>query len=106
MAVGSPPRVLIADDHAPTRAVVRRAVEDDGFIVCAEVPDADEAIHAARETHPNVALLDIRMPGSGIRAARVITNEQPGVAIVMLTVSADDSDLFSAFSAGATGVTC
>jgi len=103
VAVGSPLRILIADDHAPTRAVVRRAVEDDGFLVCAEVADADEAIRAARETHPDVALLDIRMPGSGIRAARVITNEQPQVAIVMLTVSAEDSDLFSAFSAGATG---
>ena len=103
MAVGFPPRVLIADDHAPTRAVVRRAVEEDGFLVCGEVSDADEAIRAVRETEPDVVILDIRMPGSGIRAARVIGREFPGVSIVMLTVSAEDTDLFSAFSAGATG---
>ncbi|MGA3354743.1 MAG: response regulator transcription factor [Acidimicrobiales bacterium] len=103
MAVGFPPRVLIADDHAPTRAVVRRAVEEDGFLVCAEAPDANEAIRAARETEPDVALLDIRMPGSGIRAARIISSDRPEVSIVMLTVSAEDADLYSAFSAGATG---
>ena len=86
--------VLIADDHAPTRAMVRRAVEDGGFLVCADVPDADGAIHAARETRPDVALLDIRMPGGGIRAAEVIGTEQPRTSIVMLTVSAEDDDLF------------
>jgi len=95
--------VLIADDHAPTRAMVRRAVEDGGFLVCADVPDADGAIHAARETRPDVALLDIRMPGSGIRAAEVIGTEQPRTSIVMLTVSAEDDDLFAALSAGASG---
>jgi len=101
--VTSGPSVLIADDHAATRAVVRRAVQDGGFLVCADVADADAAIRAARETRPDVALLDVRMPGGGIRAAEVIGAEQPEVSIVMLTVSADDDDLFSALSAGASG---
>ncbi len=103
MALARPQRVLIADDHAPTRAIVRRAIEDDGFVVCADVPDADEAIRVARTQKPNVALLDVRMPGGGVHAAEVISAHQPEVSIVMLTVSADDEDLFSALAAGASG---
>ena len=103
MAVIVQPRVLIADDHAATRALIRRAVEDDGFLVCAEAPDATGAIRAARETSPDVVLLDVRMPGGGIRAAEVIRTKQPEVFIVMLTISATDEDLFSAISAGASG---
>ena len=103
MAVVPGRRVLIADDHAPTRAVVRRAIEDGGFVVCADVADADAAIRATRDTTPDVVLLDVRMPGSGIRAAEVIGTEHPDIPIVMLTVSDEDSDLFSALSAGASG---
>ncbi len=103
MAVDQGRRVLIADDHAPTRAMMRRAVEDGGFHVCADVRDAAGAIRAARETRPDVVLLDVRMPGGGIHAADVIGTEQPDLPIVMLTISDDDSDLFSALAAGASG---
>ncbi len=103
MAVSAGARVLIADDHAPTRAMVRRAIETGGFLVCADVADADGAIRASRETRPDVVLLDVRMPGNGIRAAAVIGTEQPNVPIVMLTISDEDGDLFSALSAGASG---
>jgi DNA-binding NarL/FixJ family response regulator len=103
MAIALGQRVVIADDHAPTRAHLRRVVEEDGFIVCAEVSDADEAIRAARTTTPDVVLLDVRMPGGGVHAAEVIATRQPKISIVMLTVSADDHDLFSALAAGASG---
>ena len=103
MAIKLGPRVLIADDHAPTRAMVRKAIEDEGFLVCAEVADAKSAIRAADETRPDIAILDIRMPGGGILAANRIATEQPDVLIVMLTVSDEDQDLFSALSAGASG---
>jgi DNA-binding NarL/FixJ family response regulator len=76
---------------------------DDGFDVCAEVSDADSAVRAARETKPLAALLDVRMPGNGIRAAESIHREFPSVAVVMLTVSAEDADLFAALAAGASG---
>ena len=95
--------VLIADDHPPTRAGVRAALERDGFVVCAEVADAQAAIEAARRECPDVCLLDIHMPGEGIRAAEVIGNELPDVAVVMLTVSRSDADLFDALRAGASG---
>ena len=96
-------RVLIADDHVPTRAGVRDALERDGWSVCGEAADADEAVRLTRETQPEVCLLDITMPGNGIQATRVIAREHPDIAIVMLTASRDDRDLFDALRAGAVG---
>ena len=98
------PRVLIADDHAPTRAGVRRVLEEAGFTVCAEEADATRAVEAALRVRPDVCLLDVRMPGGGgVAAAAEIARRLPEVRIVMLTVSRDDDDLFDALRAGATG---
>jgi DNA-binding NarL/FixJ family response regulator len=96
-------RVLIADDHPPTRSGVKSALERDGFVVCAEAADARGAIDAARRELPDVCLLDIHMPGDGIHAAETIAHELPDAAVVMLTVSRTDSDLFNALRAGASG---
>ena len=96
-------RVLLADDHAPTRAGVRDVLERKGFEVCADVPNATAAVAAALAERPDVCLLDIRMPGSGIAAAAEISAALPDTAIVMLTVSRDDADLFDALRAGACG---
>jgi two-component system nitrate/nitrite response regulator NarL len=96
--------VLVADDHARTRAMVRTALERSGeFRVCAEAPDSDSAVRAAKEWQPDVCLLDINMPGSGIAAAARITAALPDTAVVMLTVSRQDEDLFDALRAGASG---
>lgn len=98
-----PHRVLIADDHPPTLAGVRDALERSGWDVVAAVPDAWKAVEAARDIRPDVCLLDITMPGNGIRAASQISQELPETAIVMLTASRDDRDLFDALRAGALG---
>jgi DNA-binding NarL/FixJ family response regulator len=99
-----PLRVLIADDHAPSRDDVRRALEgDERFAVCASVADAAEAIQAAVRERPDLCLLDIRMPGSGLAAAWEIAARLPQAKIVMLTVSDDNDDLFTALRAGADG---
>lgn len=98
-----PWRVLLADDHPPTRAGVRYTLEAAGMVVCAEAADADGAVDAALRERPDVCLLDIHMPGSGINAARAITRELPDTRVVMLTVSRDDEDLFEALRAGASG---
>jgi len=95
--------VLLADDHPLARFGARRALESGGFTVCAEAVDAEEAIYAAIRERPDVCLLDIAMPGSGIVAAEAIAAEVPESAIVMLTVSRSDSDLFAALRAGAAG---
>ena len=98
------PRVLIADDHAPSRDDIQRALErDQRFGVCASVADAARAIQAAVRERPDVCLLDIRMPGDGLAAAWEIAARLPQAKIVMLTVSDDDADLFAALRAGAHG---
>jgi DNA-binding NarL/FixJ family response regulator len=79
------------------------ALEGHGFTVCAEVGDAAGAVEAARREQPAVCLLDVHMPGGGIAAAEQISAELPGTAIVMLTVSTDEDDLFAALRAGASG---
>jgi DNA-binding NarL/FixJ family response regulator len=96
-------RVLIADDHAPTRDDVRWALEKGGLTVCAEVADAAHAVQQALETKPDICLLDLRMPGGGVPAAWEIAARLPTTKIVMLTVSDDDASLFSALRAGAVG---
>ena len=95
--------VLVADDHPPTRAGVRLALESGGFSVCAEVGDAAAAVEAAVRLRPNICLLDIHMPGNGIAAADEISRRVPEAAVVMLTVSQGDDDLFDALEAGAIG---
>jgi len=97
-------RVLIADDHAPTRADMREAVEqDDGFVVCAEAADGAAAVQAALRERPDLCLLDIRMPGSGIAATREITSRVAETKVVLITVSLDEDDLLNALRAGAAG---
>jgi len=98
-----PISVLVADDHPPARAYVRTALESDGFEICAEVGDASAAVAAALVQRPDVCLLDIRMPGNGVAAAAEIASRLPETSVVMFTVSRDDSDLFDALRAGASG---
>lgn len=96
-------RIMLADDHARVRAQVRQALEAGGCEVCGEGATAQEAVDLVAEHSPDVALLDIHMPGSGIAAAAEITRRLPQTAVVMLTRSAEDEDLFDALRAGAAG---
>ncbi|HYI32663.1 MAG TPA: response regulator transcription factor [Glaciibacter sp.] len=96
-------RVVLADDHAGIRTQVRTAIEAGGCIVCAEGATAEEAIELTLEHKPDVVLLDIHMPGNGIHAAQQINRQRPQTAIVMLTQSTDDDDIFDSLRAGAAG---
>ena len=95
--------VVMADDHAPIRDRIREALEAGGCRVLAEGASADDAVRLTLEHRPDVALLDIHMPGSGIRAAQEIGRALPETAIVMLTQSREDDDLFDSLRAGASG---
>ena len=104
MADTSRLRVLIADDHEPTRFEVRRAIENDArFSVCADAPDAAGAVAAALRERPDLCLLDIDMPGNGLAAAAEIRSRLPNTTLVMLTVSEDEHDLSLALRAGVAG---
>lgn len=103
-AIGGGRRVVIADDHVPTRAGVRDALERAGFVVCGEASDGPAAVDVALRERPDAVVLDVHMPGGGgIDAAEQIAMRLPGTAIAMLTVSADEEDLFAAIQAGAVG---
>lgn len=96
--------IVVADDHPLLRGGVVLSLEEHGhFTVVAQAGTADEAV-AAVDTHlPDIALLDISMPGSGLTAAAEIARRFPSVKIVMLTVSENDDDLLSALKSGARG---
>jgi DNA-binding NarL/FixJ family response regulator len=91
-------RVVIADDHARIRGRIREALEAGGCEVCAEGATAEEAVQLALEHRPDVVL-----PGNGIRAARQLSRALPHTAVVMLTQSREDEDLFDSLRAGASG---
>lgn len=97
--------ILVADDHSVVRAGLRALLERQGrYRVVAEAGTGEEAIAKAKEFKPNVAVLDIRMPGvSGIEACRQITQAVPDCKVIMLTSYAEDELLFSAIQAGASG---
>lgn len=98
-------RILIADDHSIVRTGLRSLLEHQGhFKVVAEASTGEEAIRLAKEHRPDVAVLDIRMPGvSGIEACRKIIEAVPTCKIIMLTSYAEDELLMAAIQAGASG---
>ncbi|WP_237565594.1 response regulator [Ornithinimicrobium cavernae] len=98
-----PLTVVIADDHARLRARVREALEAGGCTVLGEAATAEQAVQLVAQHGPRVALLDINMPGDGLAAARRISTDHPDTAVVMLTQSEEDEDLFDSLRAGASG---
>jgi two-component system response regulator DevR len=98
-------RILIADDHSVVRAGLRALLErQENYRVIAEASTGEEAVTKAQEAKPDVAVLDIRMPGlSGIEACRQIVQSVDGCKVIMLTSYAEDELLFAAIQAGAAG---
>jgi DNA-binding NarL/FixJ family response regulator len=97
-------RVLIADDHALFRDGLRSLLEAHGIDVVAEARNGREAVELARIHHPEVVLMDLAMPElDGLGATRLLTAELPEIAVVVLTASEDDEDLFEAVKSGAQG---
>ncbi len=98
-------RILVADDHSVVRAGLRALLERQaGFRVVAEASTGEEAVKQAEEHQPDVAVLDIRMPGlSGIEACRRIVKAVPHCRVIMLTSYAEDELLMAAIQAGAAG---
>ena len=97
-------RILLADDHPLFRDGVASLLEAWGHEVVGQAADGAQAVDLAARLHPDLVLMDVRMPGvSGLTATQRIKDADPSVGIVMLTVSEDEDDLFVAIKAGAQG---
>jgi two-component system response regulator DesR len=98
-------RILLAEDQTMVREALASLLSlEDDIEVVAQVDRGDAVLAAARDTHPDVALLDIEMPGAdGISAARQLSEEMPGCAILILTTFGRPGYLRRAMESGARG---
>jgi two-component system, NarL family, nitrate/nitrite response regulator NarL len=97
-------RIVVADDHPLFREGVITSLRTAADIeIVGQAADAEGAVRIVREQVPDLALLDVTMPGGGLEAARNIATACPATRIVMLTVSEDEDDLLAAMKAGASG---
>ncbi len=98
-------RVLVVDDHPMWRNGVRADLEASGKVeVVGEAADGGEAIETAREVMPDVILMDLQLPQvSGVDATRAIIEESPHTKILVLSASAEETDVLEAVKAGASG---
>jgi DNA-binding NarL/FixJ family response regulator len=98
-------RVVLADDQPLIRSGLRVLIADTGDItVVGEAGTGGEAVRLARDTRPDVVVMDIRMPGmDGIEATRQVTAEPQPPAVLMLTTFDDDDYVYAALRAGASG---
>ncbi len=101
--LGEPITVLLVDDHALVRQGVRAFLEtQDDLTVVAEAGGGEEAIKLAAEHAPDVALMDLIMPGmDGVETTRQLVAKSPRTNVVMLTSYHDDEHVFPAIRAGA-----
>jgi len=98
-------RIVVADDHALVREGIRRVLDEEpGFEVVAEVADGETALRRVSELKPDVAVLDISMPGlSGLDVARRLREEHPEVRALILSMHDDTEYVLRAVRAGAAG---
>jgi DNA-binding NarL/FixJ family response regulator len=95
-------RVLLADDHQILRDGIRRGLESAGETVVGEAENGEEAVALARETEPDIVLMDLSMPVlDGVGATRRIREEVPSAKVVVLTMHDDPERTRAALQAGA-----
>lgn len=97
-------RLVIADDHPAFRAGLRVLLEDSGLDVVAVAADGPSAVEAVLETRPDVALLDLQMPGlTGVEVTKRLAEVAPETRVLVLTMIEADETVLAAIRAGAWG---
>ena len=95
-------RVLITDDAAFMREMLREIIAEGGYEVVAEAADGEEALERFNEHHPDVVTLDIVMPGkSGLEVLRELTALEPSACVVMCSALGQEALVMEALEAGA-----
>lgn len=98
------PTVLLADDHKIVRDGLRALLEQHNLKVIGEAEDGENALKLARESRPDIAIVDVSMPGlNGIEATRRIVSEAPRVKVIALSMHSDARFVGSMLKAGAKG---
>jgi NarL family two-component system response regulator YdfI len=103
--MSNPIRILVADDHLIIRQGLRLILEtEEEFEMVGEAADGAEAVRQCAELKPDVVLMDLRMPNmDGLTAIEHLRDEQPGVAVVILTTFNEDDLMVRGLRAGAKG---
>ena len=97
-------RVLLADDHAIYREGLRQVLEGAGLAVAAEAETGEEALQMARETHPDVVIVDLAMPGrGGIETVQEVKRREPRVRVLVLTMQSEANFAMRCLREGADG---
>ena len=97
-------RILLADDHQMVREGIAHALPRDEFHVVGQAADGHEAVRLARGLQPEIAIMDVAMPGlNGVDAAREVRRVSPGSAVVILSVHDENPYVTEALRAGARG---
>jgi len=97
-------RMIVVDDHPLYRDGVVRTLQDSGLIdVVGAGDNCTMAVQLGVDLCPDVALVDISMPGGGLAALKQLVEKQPDTKVIMLTVSESDSDVLTALNSGASG---
>ena len=95
--------MVLIDDEPVARAATRAILESDRFVVVGEGETSDEGLEVALRKRPILCLVEVRVTGGGIRAAREIARKLPETVVVMLTASESYEDLIDSVRAGASG---
>ena len=97
-------RILLAEDHLIVRDGLKSLLEREGFQVIAEASDGREAVRLAEEAPPDLAIMDLSLPGlNGLEAGRQIMRAAPKIKVIVLTVYKEDSYVLEAMRAGVSG---
>ena len=83
-------KILIVDDHAEVRHVLRASLEQHGYVVCGEAENGIDSIWRAVATRPDLIILDVSMPGlNGIEVASILQRLQPNAPMILYTIYGD-----------------
>ena len=96
--------VVLVDDHDLFRGGLRDILEDQGVTVVGEADNGERGAELVADLAPDVAVMDLNMPGmGGVEATRLIATKTPATQVLVLTISSDDESIMQAMMAGASG---